>query len=94
MITHSDLIQLGYKYLYFRNNRDFYDKAGFKIILHQGEVAQLNTKRLPKCPYVNNCSSLENLFKQWAITRVKQLCVMLPRLEQQKINLINLLKYV
>ena len=94
MITHSDLIRLGYKHLYFRNNRDFYDKAGFKIILHQGEVAQLNTKRVPKCPYVNNCSSLENLFRQWAITRVKQLCVMLPRLEQQKINLINLLKYV
>lgn len=94
MITHSDLIQLGYKHLYSCNNRDFYDKAGFKIILHQGEVAQLNTKRVPKCPYVNNCSSLENLFKQWAVKRVKQLCVMLPRLEQQKINLINLLKNV
>ena len=94
MITHSDLIQLGYKYLYSRNNRDFYDKAGFKIILHQGEVAQLNTKRVPKCPYVNNCSSLENLFRQWAITRVKQLWVMLPRLEQQKTKLISLLTHV
>ena len=94
MITHSDLIQLGYKHLYSRNNRDFYDKSGFKIILHQGEVAQLNTKRVPKCPYVNNCLSLENLFKQWAVKRVKQLCVMLPRLEQQKIKLISLLTYV
>ena len=94
MITHSDLIRLGYKHLYFINNRDFYDKMGFKIILHQGEVAQLNNKRVPQCPYVNNCSSLESLFKQWAIKRFKQLCVMLPKLEQQKINLIKLLKYV
>ena len=94
MITHSDLIQLGYKHLYSHNNRDFYDKAGFKIILHQGEVAQLNNKRVPKCPYVNDCSSLENLFRQWAITRVKQLWVMLPRLEQQKTKLISLLTHV
>lgn len=73
MITHKNLIELGYTHLCFWNNRDFYDKAGFEIILHQGKVAKLDSKRIPKDPWYETCPELEKAFKTWACQRILEI---------------------
>jgi hypothetical protein len=80
MITHEDLIGLGYTHLYSWNNRDFYDKAGFKVILHLGDVAKLDSKRVPKDPWYRTYPELERAFKKWACKRIQEIENQIPKL--------------
>ena len=90
MITHENLIGLGYTHLYSWNNRDFYDKAGFKIILHQGEVAKLDSKKVPKDPWYKTYPELERAFKKWACKRIQEITNQIPKLLNQQELLSNL----
>ena len=72
MITHKDLIELGYIHLGHQNNRDFYSKAGFEIMLHLGKVNQLSSNGVPKSPTFETYPELERHFKQWAIKKNKR----------------------
>lgn len=92
MITHKDLIELGYIHLGPWNNRDFYSKAGFEIMLHLGEVNQLNSKGVPKSPTFKTCSDLEKHFKQWAIEKMKEIDNNIGLMSKQKELLTNFVR--
>ena len=80
MITHENLIALDYTHLFSWNNRDFYNKAGFKIILHQGEVAELNSKKIPKGSWYKTYPELERAFTKWACERIQEIENQIPKL--------------
>lgn len=90
MITHEDLIRLGYNHLYSWNNRDFYDKAGFKIIMHLGDVATLDSKGISKDPWYKTYPELERMFKEWACKRIQEIENQIPKLISEQELLTNL----
>lgn len=93
MITHKNLIELGYIHLGHQNNRDFYSKAGFEIMLHLGEVNQLSSNGVPKSPTFETYPELERHFKQWAIKKTKEIENTIGIMEKQKELLTNFVKY-
>lgn len=93
MITHENLIDLGYIHLGHQNNRDFYSKAGFEIMLHLGAVNQLNSNGVPKSPTFETYHELERHFKQWAIKKIKEIDNTIDIMSKQRELLINFVKY-
>lgn len=93
MITHRNLVELGYIHLGHQNNRDFYSKAGFEIMLHLGKVNQLSSSGVPKSPTFETYPELERHFKQWAIEKVKEIDNTIGTMEKQKELLTNFVKY-
>lgn len=93
MITHKDLIELGYIYLGHQNNRDFYSKAGFEIMLHLEKVNQLSSNGVPKSPTFTTYQELERHFKQWAIEKIKEIENTINIMSKQKELLTNYVKY-
>ena len=84
MITHKDLIDLGYIYSGYQNNRDFYSKAGFKIMLHLGAVNQLSSNGVPISPTFETYPELERHFKHWACKRIQEIENQIPKLLSKK----------
>ena len=84
MITHKDLINLGYTHIGHSNNRDFYNKAGFEIILHLGQVNQTGFNGVPKSPTFKTYPELERYFKQWACKRIREIENQIPKLLHKK----------
>lgn len=93
MITHRDLIELGYIHLGHFNNRDFYSKAGFEIMLHLGAVNQLSSNGVPIGTTFDTYPELERHFKQWAIKKIKEIENTIGIMEKQKELLTNFVKY-
>lgn len=93
MITHKDLIELGYFHMGHQNNRDLYSKAGFQIILHLGKVNQLNFNGVPKSPTFETYPELERHFKQWAIKKIKEIDNTIGIMSKQKELLTDFVKY-
>lgn len=91
MITHKDLIGLGYIHIGHLNNRDLYSKAGFQIILHLGKVNQLNSSGVPKRPTFETYSELERAFKKWACKRIQEIESQIPKLLSKQELLTNLI---
>lgn len=80
MITHKDLIRLGYIHMGHSNNRDFYNKAGFEIMLHLGQVNQTSSNGIPKSPTFKTYPELERYFKQWARKKIQEIENQIPKL--------------
>lgn len=80
MITHKDLIGLGYTHMGHCNNRNFYNKAGFEIMLHLGQVHQTSSKGIPKSPTFKTYPELERYFKKWACKRIQKIENQIPKL--------------
>lgn len=93
MITHKDLIGLGYIYSGHQNNRDFYSKAGFEIMLHLGKVNQLSSNGVPIGTTFETYPELERYFKQWAIKKIKEIENTIDTISKQKELLIDFVKY-
>ena len=84
MITHKDLIKLGYTHMGHSNNRDFYNKAGFEIMLHLGQVSQTSSSGVPNSPIFKTYPELERYFKQWACKRIQEIENQIPKLLSKK----------
>lgn len=93
MITHNNLIDLGYIHLGHQNNRDFYSKAGFEIMLHLGAVNQLSSNGVPIGTTFETYPELERYFKQWATKKIKEIENTIDIMSKQKELLTDFVKY-